>query len=120
MKRKFNDTGLCIPHRHDYMLSKYLRKRHNEFNDLSGPEYYTIAGLDVKLILQRFQTFMKEHRSSRDATFLEREGRLLFLSHLRPIINGKGFDFKEPHVGDERRLDIVITYQNKRYVRSET
>jgi len=59
---------------------------------------------------------MKEHYSDRDATFLEREGRLLFLSYLRPIINGKGFDFKEPNVSDERRMDIVITYLNQRYV----
>ena len=66
--------------------------------------------------MQRFQAFMKEHYSQQDRKFLEREGRLIFLSYLRPIINGRGFDFKEPAVADERRMDIVITYQDKRYV----
>jgi len=59
---------------------------------------------------------MKEHASCHDEKFLEREGRLLFLSFLRPIINGKGFEFKEPNVSDERRMDIVITYESSRYV----
>ena len=59
---------------------------------------------------------MKEHYSHKDRKFLEREGRLLFLSYLRPIINGRGFDFKEPVVADERRMDIVITYRDRRYV----
>lgn len=42
------------------------------------PGYYTDKGLNVKLILQRFQIFMKEHYSDQDEKFLEREGRLLF------------------------------------------
>ena len=32
------------------------------------------------------------------------------------IINGSGFDFKEPQVSDERRLDVIITYLKYRYL----
>lgn len=99
-----------------YMLSKAMRTRYTHVNQFGGPEYVTEKGLDVWLILQRFQAFMKEHYASRDAMFLEREGRLLFLAFLRPILNGRGFEFKEPNVADERRMDIVITYQSQRYV----
>ncbi len=98
-----------------HMMSKFETSR-DATNGFSGPEFYTTDGLDVKVILQRFQAFMKENFAHRDARFLEREGRLLFLAYLKPIINGKGFDFKEPNVGDERRMDIVITYHNKRIV----
>jgi hypothetical protein len=101
---------------YDYMLSKFIQKTAHQVNGVEIPNFYSDAGLDIPLILQRFQAFMQEHYSNRDAQFLEREGRLLFLSYLRPIINGRGFDFKEPNVGDERRMDIVITYQNQRYV----
>ena len=99
-----------------HMMSELRQAKYRDVNGFGGPEFYTDEGLDVKLILQRFQTFMKEHYSNQDAKFLEREGRLLFLAYLRPIINGRGFDFKEPNIGDERRMDLVITYQNKRYV----
>ncbi|MCX6584377.1 MAG: hypothetical protein NT166_29755 [Candidatus Aminicenantes bacterium] len=51
--------------------------------------------LNMKEVLLRFQTFLKEQYSEKDLEFPERNGRLLFLAFLRPIINGKGFDFKE-------------------------
>ncbi len=99
-----------------HMMSKLLRTRYEDTNNFAGPEFFHDDILDVKLILQRFQAFMKEHCSHKDEKFLEHEGRLLFLSFLRPIINGKGFEFKEPNVADERRMDLVITYKKTRYV----
>jgi len=72
--------------------------------------------LVVSAILRKFQQFMRENNSDKDKAFLEREGRLLFLSFIKPIINGSGFDFKEPTVGNERRMDLVITYLSERYV----
>ncbi len=62
--------------------------------------------------MQRFQVFMKENYSEREESFLENQWRLLFLSFLRPILNGNGFDFKEVQISDERRLDVVITFYN--------
>ena len=73
-------------------------------------------GLNIALVLQKFQAFMKEHYSQKDQAFLEREGRLLFLAFLKPIINGRGFEFKEPNVAEERRMDVVVTYGSHRYV----
>lgn len=72
--------------------------------------------LDVALILQKFEQFMHEQRNSKDYDFIERQGRLIFLSFLRPILNGSGYDFKEVQISEERRLDVVITYFQYRYV----
>jgi len=99
-----------------YMMSKFMRTQYGDINGFGGPEYFTADGLDIRLILQRFQAFMQENYAPQDIKFLEREGRLLFLAFLKPILNGRGFEFKEPVVADERRMDIVITYQNQRYV----
>jgi hypothetical protein len=41
---------------------------------------------------------------------------LVFLAFIKPIINGKGYDFKEPQISDEKRLDIVITYLEQKYI----
>jgi hypothetical protein len=38
------------------------------------------------------------------------------LAFIRPIINGVGFDFKEVQVSEEKRLDIVITFGNKKHI----
>ena len=72
--------------------------------------------LNVELILLRFQAFMKEQYSDKDRDFLERNGRMLFLAFLRPIINGAGYDFKEAQIDDEKRLDVVITYFQHKYI----
>ena len=73
-------------------------------------------GLNIEKIMLRFQQFMKEQYSPLDSKFVEREGRLLFLAFIRPIINGVGFDFKEVQISEEKRLDIVITYNNHKYI----
>ncbi|MCP4106636.1 MAG: AAA family ATPase, partial [Desulfobacteraceae bacterium] len=113
-------NGQCIIHNgifeqriYAHMMSKLMRTQYEEINGLASTEFFQDDILDVKLILKRFQAFMKEHYYQK---FLEREGRLLFLSFLRPIINGRGFEFKEPNVADERRMDIVVTCKNRRYV----
>ncbi len=79
-------------------------------------EYYKGNDIDLEYILLRFQSFFKENYSHTDEKFIEREGRLVFLSYLQPIINGSGYVFKEPVVNNEQRMDLVITYNDKRYV----
>ena len=78
--------------------------------------FITSTGLDFKKILLRFQQFIKEQYSSIDSKFIEREGRLLFLAFIKPIINGVGFDFKEVQISEEKRLDVVITYLKEKYL----
>ena len=39
-----------------------------------------------------------------------------FLAFIKPIINGTGFDFKEVQVSEEKRLDVVITYNSFKYI----
>ena len=73
-------------------------------------------GLNVEKILIRFQQFMKKEYSSKNESFLETHGRMLFLSFLTPIINGIGFAFKEVQISEEKRLDVVITYNSNKYI----
>ena len=72
--------------------------------------------LNMKLVLQKFQKFYKEQFSKKDQKFIEREGRLLFLAFLKPIINGDGYDFKEVTISKENRMNIVVTFQKQRFV----
>ena len=59
---------------------------------------------------------MRQNYSNKDRSFLERDGRLIFLAFLKPVINGVGHDFKEPQISEERRLDVVITYHQHKYL----
>ena len=54
--------------------------------------------------------------SERDAEFIEREGRLLFLSYLKPLINGQGFYHIESQFTDLRRMDIVVDFGSEQFI----
>lgn len=80
-------------------------------------KYIDINGdLDIKKVLVNFADFMKHEKNNKHESFLEADGRLLFLAFISPIINGTGFAFKEVQGGDEKRFDIVITYNKKMYI----
>ena len=117
-----DENGKCKIHNrifshriYDLMLS--IMNNSGKFKSTySDFKYYKGNDIDLEYILLRFQSFFKENYSHKDKNFIEREGRLIFLSYLQPIINGNGYVFKEPLVGNERRMDIVITHNEKRYV----
>ncbi|WP_238917144.1 AAA-like domain-containing protein [Clostridium sp. YIM B02555] len=102
---------------YNYMLSK-SRTTYKDMSKYNFKDKFIAndGGLCIEKILLKFQQFIREQYSHIDASFIEREGRLLFLAFIKPIINGVGFDFKEVQISEEKRLDIVITYNSFKYI----
>ena len=100
---------------YNYMASKTeiaIGDRYHYTEQVKTPD----RGLDMQMVLDKFQDFMRLEHSEKDRQFLERHGRLVFLSFLNPILNGRGHTFKEVEVSEERRLDVVVTYYQHQYV----
>ncbi len=101
---------------YDYMTSKAQSKillaGYNVIKHFRTPD----RRLNMELVLLKFQTFMREQYSGKDRDFLERNGRLMFLAFLKPIINGAGYEFKEVQISEERRLDVVVTFYRHKYI----
>ncbi len=105
----------------NYMISKWrttnlIKGNNSSLFDFMSQYRLPNNGLDMVKVLENFQSFMKQQYSDKDRKFLERDGRLIFLAFIKPIINGGGYDFREPQVSEERRLDVVITYFQHQYV----
>ncbi|MGL5576835.1 MAG: AAA family ATPase [Sarcina sp.] len=100
---------------YNYMISRSNNNRMSGYN-FKANFITEDNGLDMEKVLLKFQQFMKENYSTRDKEFLERHGVLLFLAFIKPIINGVGFDYKEVQISEERRLDIVISYNHHKYI----
>ena len=112
MAKAFNITGTCIPDIH-YMAN--MSKKLDQIIKMAAKgNYFTIN--KPRQYGKTTVMYLLEQRLIKDKAFLERNGRLLFLAFLRPIINGKGFDFKEVQISEEKRLDVVITIQDKKYI----
>ena len=72
--------------------------------------------LEFDRILLKFQQFMKENYSDKDDRFYEKQGRLLLIAFIKPIINGIGFYYVENQLSFEKRTDMVITHNKKEYI----
>jgi Predicted AAA-ATPase len=101
----------------NFMALRLQRESKIDKEALTGIDYRNLdLSLNMERVLLRFQSFMREQYSKKDRDFLEHQGRLVFLAFMKPVLNGGGFDFKEPQVSEERRLDVAITYYNHKYV----
>lgn len=100
---------------YNYLTSKVATQISSAYN---YNDHFLADGhrLDLVAVLKRFQIFMREQYSQRNTTFLEEHGRLIFLAFFAPILNGKGHAFREVQTSMEKRLDIVVTYLQHKYV----
>jgi hypothetical protein len=92
------------------------KNRNTDIFDYTSQYRLPNNGLNMQKVIENFQIFMKKEYNTKDRKFLERDGRLIFLAFMRPILNGAGYDFKEPQTSEEKRLDVVITYHQHQYV----
>jgi len=73
--------------------------------------------IDMSHLLERFCVHMNQtFDMDKDHKFLEDNGRQIFLTYLRPIINGVGHYHIEEQTRDCDRMDIVIDYLSRQYV----
>ena len=72
--------------------------------------------LNMDLCLEKFSKHLQKNYNTKDEQFIEREGRLLFLTFLSPILNGQGFAYIEAQSPDGKRTDVIVNYLNEQYI----
>lgn len=100
----------------DYYISIDPNKERIALFEENRYKFIKNDGLDMQLIMERFAEFMKEEYREEDSSFIEQEGRLLFLGFLKPIINGTGHYDIESEIRGNRRMDVVVHYGIHRYI----
>jgi hypothetical protein len=97
-----------------YVLGELRSKYTSLRQDAAG---YVLNGkLNMPYVIERFQKLIHNEYRKEDNTFLERQGRLLFLCFLKPIINGTGFYYVEPETRNGGRMDIVVSFAGEEFV----
>jgi hypothetical protein len=71
---------------------------------------------DMELCLRKFAKHYRELFNESDLAFLERQGKMLFLSYIAPLLNGDGFYHIESQLSDLRRMDIVVDYNREQFI----
>ncbi len=98
-----------------YFSNKTMREQGTKISPFVL-NYVQNGKLNMEHVVTRFRDLMREEYRESTVPFLEKEGRLLFLTFLKPIINGIGFYYVEPQTRDNRRMDLVVTYDKQEYI----
>jgi hypothetical protein len=102
---------------YDYLIAQNdIQTMASKFTQVDKSEVLEDEKLNMEKVLLKFQQFMYEQYREEDEHFYETNGRLIFLAYLKPILNGKGFSFVEPQTRQNKRMDVVITYGNEKYI----
>ena len=110
-----NGNKVCIANRvfelqlHNYFVSK-KKTSPKRITGVLQRDVVDNGRFDMELCLRKFAAHYAEIFNEHDAQFIEREGRLLFLSYLKPLINGQGFYHIESQFTDLRRMDLVVDF----------
>ena len=98
-----------------YFALAYDRQNAGKINVTQG-EYVLNGKLNMPYVIERFQSLIRNEYRRMDNEFLERQGRLLFLCFLKPIVNGTGFYYVEPETRDGGRMDLVVSFGGEEFV----
>jgi hypothetical protein len=72
--------------------------------------------LDMDLVIHKFVEHYTDIFANKEETFLEDDGRSIFLLYLRPIINGTGNYYIESRTRNNKRTDIIVDYNGKQAI----
>jgi hypothetical protein len=99
----------------DYFMEKDIRNA-KQVNGVLQRDIVRDGRFDMELCLRKFTEHYAEIYNEGDTEFLERHGRLLFLSYLKPLINGQGFYDIESQFTDLRRMDIAVDFGRQQFI----
>jgi hypothetical protein len=101
----------------DYFVSKNLSAwREQEIAQSPASELIINGVFDMERCLTKFRRHYAEIYTDKDVKFLERDGKLLFLTFLKPLINSRGFYHFEPQTRDNGRIDLIVDYLRQQFI----
>ena len=101
----------------DYFISRNITSpNHRNVKDAMQNEIIKNDIFDMELCLTKFKKHYAEIYTGKDLHFLERDGKLIFLTYLKPLINGTGFYHFESETRDSSKMDLVIDFLKQQFI----
>jgi len=71
---------------------------------------------DMPLCIEKFAQHYYELYGASEKKFLENECRMLFLTYIKPLINGAGFCHVESETRNAKRMDVIVDYNTEQFI----
>lgn len=101
---------------YNYYLHSYRKSGQYASADYDRNQFIKNGQLDMDVVMSKFVEHFTEVYGDSDDSFVEENGRRLFLLYLKPIINGTGNYYVEARTRDMRRTDVIVDYKGKRFI----
>jgi len=101
----------------NYFISRNTTTpKYRNVKDVSLNEIVKNNVFDMELCLTKFKKHYAEIYTNKDLKFLERDGKLIFLTYLKPLINGTGFYHFESETRDHGKIDLVVDFLKQQFI----
>jgi len=118
-----NENAIVSNRIFEIFLCDYFNSRDEYAQKINTRSHYVLTRdvvadgrFDMELCLRKFAGHYAELFSKQDEEFFERHCRVLFLSYIIPLINGKGFYHLESQFTDTRRMDLVVDFGQDQFI----
>jgi len=71
---------------------------------------------NMELCVEKFAQHYYELYRESGKKFLEEECRMLFLTYIKPLLNGGGFCHVESETRNAKRMDVIIDYNSEQFI----
>lgn len=119
---KNNDGRIAVSNRifevfiYNHFISKIREERTPSVSGVLAYDVIENGRFNMQLCLEMFAKHFAQTFTVNDSDFLEQHGRQVFLTYLKPLINGQGFYHVESQLLDLRRMDIVVDYNREQFI----
>jgi hypothetical protein len=101
----------------NYFISMNKRLwRDKEMPQSAADDIICDGVFDMERCLTKFKKHYAAIFTGKDFKMLERDGKLIFLTYLVPLINGVGFYHFEPETRDLGKMDLVVDYLKQQFI----
>ena len=94
----------------NYFIAKDEKMSYSKIKGVFYHDVIVDDHFNMEYCLKKFAEHYHEIFNEKDDSFLERHGRIIFLSFLKPLLNGYGFYHIESQTTNERRMDLVVDF----------
>ena len=99
-----------------FVFNKLSNWRENSIAQSPINEIIKNNVFNMELCLKKFKKHYAEIYTSDDIKFLEHDGKLIFLTYIKPLINGNGFYHFESETRDYGKIDLIVDYLKQQFI----
>ena len=99
-----------------FIAEEAIRSSTYDAGERDKNQFIQNGKLDMDLVLKKFVQHFTESFGDSTESFVEENGRKLFLLYIRPLINGSGNYYIESRTRSMGRTDLIIDYLGVQYI----